>query len=98
MSDKEKRFLEIEENSTTGFWDVKFQGEEQINLDYQNGELKALFYLRDEVIEDYKSYLNELASGIINAVNTAHSNGYTLEEPPVKGGVFFTGSDAATLL
>ena len=97
VSDKEKRFLEVEANSTTGFWEVKFQGEEQINLDYQNGELKALFYLRDEVIEDYKDYLNDLAGGIINAVNTANAQGYTLEEPQVKGGDFFVGSDAATI-
>jgi len=97
VSDKEKRFLEVEANSTTGFWEVKFQGEEQINLDYQNGELKALFYLRDEVVEEYKKYLNDLAGGIINAVNTAHKQGYTLEDPPVKGGDFFVGQDAATI-
>ena len=97
VSDKEKRFLEVEANSTTGFWEVKFQGEEQINLDYQNGELKALFYLRDEVVEEYKKYLNDLAGGIINAVNTAHKQGYTLEELPVKGGDFFVGQDAATI-
>ena len=35
VSDKEKRFLEVEANSTAGFWEVKFQGEEQINLDNQ---------------------------------------------------------------
>ena len=76
VSDKEKRFLEVEAFYHRFLREVKFQGEEQINLDYQNGELKV-FYLRDEVVEEYKKYLNDFGWGNYCAVNTAHKQGYT---------------------
>ncbi|MEN3185718.1 MAG: flagellar hook-associated protein FlgK [Atribacterota bacterium] len=82
----------------TGFYTVGLGASgETLNLLYQNGELKALFDLRDGSLEEYKGYLNQLAMDLMDAVNGLHQTGYTLEEPPVQGSTFFVGSGASNM-
>lgn len=93
-----KNELSLGTDPVTGFYKVGLgTSGEELNLSYQDGELRALFDLRDGSLEEYKGYLNQLAIDLINAVNALHQTGYTLEEPPVKGGAFFVGSGASNI-
>ncbi|WP_369018428.1 flagellar hook-associated protein FlgK [Thermatribacter velox] len=94
-SAKELNLLEAQVDPLSGFNQVYFQGTTQkIDFANQSGELKAIFDLRDSLLENYKSDLNFLARELIEEVNTLHQTGYTLQEPPAPGGVFFVGSTA----
>ncbi|MDI3534661.1 MAG: flagellar hook-associated protein 1 [Thermosediminibacterales bacterium] len=44
----------------------------------KSGELKGLLDIRDEVIADYKSDLQQLADTIMNEINNIHTSGYDL--------------------
>lgn len=59
------------------------------------GELRGLFYVRDQVIPDQIKGLNDLAAALITQVNAVHRNGYGLNG--ATGLDFFSGSDAATI-
>ncbi|MCX7667310.1 MAG: flagellar hook-associated protein FlgK [Atribacterota bacterium] len=98
VSSETKSELSLAADSLTGFNRVTLgvSGEE-LNLTYQDGELKALFDLRDGRVEEYKGYLDRLAGDLITAVNALHQNGYTLENPPAKGEAFFAGSGASDI-
>lgn len=63
----------------------------RINMDVkvESGELKGLMEMRDEVIEETISRLNEFAVTFTRAMNEVHRNGYSLEEPPTGGIDFF---------
>lgn len=94
-SAEELNLLEAQVDPLSGFNRVYFQGTTQeVDFANQNGELKAIFDLRDSLLENYKSDLDLLAQKLIEEVNNLHQAGYTLEEPPAKGGIFFTGSGA----
>ncbi len=98
VSDNEKNSLFVQPDPSTGFFTVHLSTSgEALKLSYQNGELKALFDLRDHSIEEYKGYLDQLANDLADAVNTLHRTGYTLEEPPQRGTDFFVGSGAASI-
>ena len=45
----------------------------------QNGELKALFDIRDEIIPSFEKELDVLVTGIVREVNEAHAKGYTID-------------------
>jgi flagellar hook-associated protein 1 len=60
-----------------------------------SGKLSGLIQLRDTTIPDYQTQLDTLASTLITATNTQHALGSDLSGNP--GGVFFTGSSAATI-
>jgi flagellar hook-associated protein 1 len=55
-----------------------------------DGKLKGYLEVRDTAIPDYKEDLADLAESIADAVNTAHANGYGLDEST--GNDFFTGA------
>ncbi len=68
-------------------------GEEVI---VQGGQLNALKNLRDTMIPDYLSQLNDFASALVEQINTIHSTGKTLDGND--GGNFFVaGSTAANI-
>jgi len=69
----------------------------QVDFTYQNGELKAILDLRDVIVPKYQEALDTLAMGLRDAVNTVHRMGFTLEEPPQRGGDFFIGDGAKDL-
>ncbi|NSW76247.1 MAG: flagellar hook-associated protein FlgK [Candidatus Atribacteria bacterium] len=98
VNSETKNGLSLDVDSVTGLNRVTLgvSGEE-LNLTYQDGELRALFDLRDERVEEYKGYLDRLAGDLITAVNALHQTGYTLENPPKKGGAFFVGSGASDI-
>lgn len=62
-----------------------------ITSDIDSGELKGLITARDDLIDGYATRLDELANGIIDAVNTLHSAGYALDGTQR---AFFTGTNA----
>ena len=53
-------------------------GNHDLNLKNVNGQVKGLMDIRDEVIPNYLSRLDELAKTIVEEVNNLHRNGYGL--------------------
>lgn len=64
-------------------------------LGINSGELDGILKVRDEYIPDQIDALNQMASTLIDQVNTLHTSGYTLDG--VKGGNFFSGTDATNI-
>ncbi|CAH1215854.1 hypothetical protein PAECIP111891_04325 [Paenibacillus allorhizoplanae] len=58
--------------------------------DLNSGELYGLMLSNQRYVTEYKNQLNSMVSTIVTAVNAAHKEGYTLQDPPTKGGDFFT--------
>ena len=85
--------------NTDGFEDVYWVSgtgtEENITDDIDNGKLKGWIEARDTIIPGYLEDLNDLAAGIIDAVNTLHSAGTDLDGGT--GTAFFTGTDASDI-
>ena len=50
-----------------------------VEIGFFNGEMKGLLELRDQIIPQHIKDLNTLSRGIVESVNAAHRNGYTLE-------------------
>ena len=73
-------------NSSTGFQDIFSQGTD-VTSDFTGGQLAGLLEARDQAIPSAMSSLDNLAAGIINAVNTQSQQGYDLDG--AKGGDFF---------
>ena len=61
-----------------------------INSKISGGKLKGWIEVRDVIIPEYMSNLEDLANGIKEAVNTAHGNGYDFNG--VAGEAFFSGT------
>jgi len=71
-----------------------------ISIDFFNGEMKALFELRDEDVQGHIDQLNELSEAVVEHVNSTHRNGYGLDGTST--GVnffdqFLTNADQITL-
>ena len=73
------------------------------SLELSGGSLKGLLDLRDGATADaiglpyLASQLDRLAQGIATAFNSQHQLGYTLTDPSLTGGDFFSGTRAADL-
>lgn len=57
--------------------------------DLNSGELYGLMLSNQRYVTEYKNQLNSMVSTIVTAVNDMHKQGYTLQDPPTKGGDFF---------
>lgn len=57
--------------------------------DLNSGELYGLMLSDQRYVTEYKNQLNSMVSTIVTAVNDIHKQGYTLQDPPTKGGDFF---------
>jgi flagellar hook-associated protein 1 FlgK len=71
-----------------------------IQIGFFNGEMKALFELRDEIIPSHISDLNTLSETVAREINNQHSSGYALDG--VTTGInffdpFLTDADQITL-
>lgn len=65
-----------------------------ITSQIQGGQMGAWIEIRDVVIEQYQANLNELAKGVISAVNKVHQNGVGLEAlTEVTGSTIVTDAD-----
>jgi flagellar hook-associated protein 1 FlgK len=86
-------------NSTTGLLDVLWVGADGSTVDITGniagGKLYGWLETRDVTLQDYMTRLNDLASAIMQEVNTVHSAGYGLDESA--GYDFFTGTDASDM-
>jgi flagellar hook-associated protein 1 FlgK len=71
---------------TTGFQHIFSQGND-VTSQFTGGQLAGLLEARDQAIPSALSNLDNLAAGIINAVNTQSQQGYDLNG--AKGGDFF---------
>lgn len=58
--------------------------------DLNSGELYGLMLSNQRYVSEYKNQLNSMVSTIVTAVNDTHKEGYTLQDPPTKGGEFFS--------
>ncbi len=65
-------------------------------MDIEEGEIKGIYEVRDEIIPDFLNKLNTLASTIINEVNRIHRTGYALDGITT-GLDFFDGTDASDI-
>lgn len=63
-----------------------------------SGELGGLLKIYNTTIPGYQSSLNEIASALIDRVNTVHAGGYGLGSPPTTGENFFSGTDATNIV
>jgi flagellar hook-associated protein 1 FlgK len=73
-------------NPNTGYQDIFSQGTD-VTSSFTGGQLAGLLEARDQAIPSAMSSLDNLAAGIINAVNTQSQKGYDLNG--VQGGNFF---------
>ena len=96
VNDRERSFLSLSPNAP-GMYEVFLENGPRVDFTYQNGELKAILDLRDVIVPKYQEALDTLAMGLRDAVNTVHRMGFTLEEPPQRGGDFFIGDGAKDL-
>lgn len=61
------------------------------------GELGGILKARNTIVPDYLTKLEQLASNLISRVNTLHSSGYGLGNPPSTGINFFTGTGTSDI-
>jgi flagellar hook-associated protein 1 FlgK len=73
-------------NPSTGFQDIFSQGNDATSS-FTGGQLAGLLEARDQAIPSALSNLDNLAAGLINAVNTQSQKGHDLHG--VQGGDFF---------
>ena len=73
-------------DASTGFQNIFSQGTD-VTSNFTGGQLAGLVEARDQAIPSALSNLDNLAAGIINAVNTQNGQGYDLNGD--KGGNFF---------
>ena len=73
-------------DASTGFQNIFSQGTD-VTSNFTGGQLAGLLEARDQAISSAISDLDNLAAGIINAVNTQNGQGYDLNGD--KGGNFF---------
>ncbi|MBI9085928.1 MAG: flagellar hook-associated protein FlgK [Desulfobacterales bacterium] len=84
-------------NVTTGFQDIAWTTDKgtAINSDITGGKIGGWIEVRDTGIPGYIDDLDELAAGIISAVNDQHQLGYDINNQP--GIAYFTGSAAGDI-
>jgi flagellar hook-associated protein 1 len=87
VSGNQSEALTTQLNSTTGMNDVYAQGTD-ITSTIAGGQLQGLISARDESIPSGQSSLDNLAAGLISAVNKQQNAGYDLNGGP--GANFFT--------
>lgn len=86
-------FQMVEDNGKLG---LKLKdGQYSVNL--SGGQLNALEQVYSQKIPAYKSKLDEIVNKFVNAVNQAHSAGYTLSDPPETGISFFESYEDGVL-
>jgi flagellar hook-associated protein 1 FlgK len=78
--------LSTETNASTGFQDVFSQGSD-VTSTFTGGQLAGLLEARDQSIPSVRTSLDNLAAGIVNAVNSQSLKGYDLNAD--KGVDFF---------
>jgi len=91
--------LGTETNSTTGLQDVTWvdtAGNARVITEgLTGGKVGGALEVRDEVIPEYLDNLDELASEIMEQVNTLHTSGYDINGDA--GGSLFTGTGAGDM-
>jgi flagellar hook-associated protein 1 len=78
--------LSTDTNASTGFQDIFSQGSD-VTSSFNGGQLAGLLEARDQSIPTVSTSLDNLAAGIINAVNSQSLKGYDLNG--AKGANFF---------
>lgn len=84
----------IENHSKNGMVDVKWKSTGS-SLLLKSGELKGILEARDEIVADFISELDTMASTFIVEFNEVHQNGYGLDNST--GIKFFEGTDASNI-
>lgn len=86
--------LAAETDSTTNHVKITW-ADDHTPVRVAGGQLGAAFDLRDTVVPEQLTQLDQLASAIITNVNTLHRAGYDLNNR--RGGAFFDGTGAADM-
>lgn len=61
------------------------------------GELRGVLDVRDRELPNLIAKLDRLAGGLINSVNSLHSRGFGIDNPPSTGLAFFVGTNASDI-
>jgi flagellar hook-associated protein 1 len=78
-------------------YSTKLDGTMGRELTIRGGELKGLLSIKGDYLQSYRSEYDELARGLIDAINSVHQYGYGLsvnDENGVTGLNFFSGTSA----
>jgi len=84
ITGKEQYDMILTPATNAGGWDYGIavnRGGQVVDIthDLRGGELAAMIDIRDNVIEGYKTKLDELATGMSTEVNTIHTAGYGID-------------------
>jgi flagellar hook-associated protein 1 FlgK len=74
--------LQVATSATTGMQEVHASNGTDLTGAINGGQLGGIIRVRDQAIPDLQTKLDTLASGIANAVNTAHQAGFDLNGAP----------------
>ena len=92
--------LVAERYNTGNGMGLRIKTHQGLELDPKNGQLSALFQVRNTIIPKYKEDLNKVAASLIQEVNNVHQQGVgikgSLNEMP-HGNDFFSGTNAADI-
>ncbi len=67
------------------------------SVNINSGELSGILKVRNTTVPDFLTKLDQIASNLINRVNSIHSSGYGLGNPPSTGNNFFTGTGSSDI-
>ena len=81
---------ELETSGASAGMNDIMAGSNDITSSLTGGSLAGLIQIRDQEIPSVGTSLDQLASGLSTALNSANAQGYDLENPPVKGGNIFS--------
>jgi len=96
VQEDEMRGLSLVANDQNeGYWDLVYADLPTVLVPVATGQIPAITEARDEVIPAFKEKVDALTAGIIEEVNTLHTQGYGLDGLNLR--TFFDGTDAETI-
>lgn len=82
----------LNNNYATAVW-----SDDGSTVAFSDGELQGLVDMRDNNVPAYRAALNDLALGLMNAINPVHQAGFALNAAAPSGQDFFTGTGIADI-
>ncbi len=73
--------------------EVRWQGMDGVQPQFNDGSVKAVMELRDEAIPKYQAYLDELAETLVVEFNKVHEQGFGLDDYADRTGISFFSLD-----
>lgn len=67
------------DSSKNGMLKLVWEGDNQ-TVEISGGKIKALFYTRDELVDSFRSRLDEMVKGLAAEINSIHISGYGVSD------------------